>query len=129
MPPRERERSRRRRGPRGGNPDRPSQLSRRERGLYQSRRFEVGQTRETIIAVKAIGVSGIARQIARGEHAIVQIATIETEDEQTEEEVSVHEPVRCTERFHHSNLVTLCRVLRNLGDSKAPSTTSDRVRI
>ena len=33
MPPRERERSRRRRGPRGGNPDRPSQLSRRERGL------------------------------------------------------------------------------------------------
>ena len=35
MPPRERERERswRRRGPRGGNPDRPSQLSRRERGL------------------------------------------------------------------------------------------------
>ena len=35
MPPRERERdrSRRRRGPRGGDPNRPSQLSRRERGL------------------------------------------------------------------------------------------------
>ena len=35
MPPRERERdrSRRRRGPQGGDPNRPSQLSRRERGL------------------------------------------------------------------------------------------------
>ena len=33
MPPQERDRSRRRRGPRGRNPNRPSQISRRERGL------------------------------------------------------------------------------------------------